>query len=323
MSEKLEAALEWLADGFVLTKLHGITRKGNCTCGGSCGKRAGKHPVYKDPHGEHAIRTPEQAEAEFGSGLFNLGLVTGTPNSLVVLDVDTDEGKQGQWSLEHLAAAHGWDDLTATRQHKTGGGGTQYLFSYKGPALKTALSTLGKPGNWKLGDPVPYPDLDFKAGDGGAFIVLPPSVSGKGLYEVLSDDPIQKAPSWLLKLCERQSDPEGREGTVKAPNAAYTAPPDAATAQRWDYYADCVVRDALEELKALQNSKTGWTMGIFKACCTVYEIANSPWNLLSVREAERMMRAALPRVTDGSDFDPTDPMGQAQRRTAGRGRPAP
>lgn len=310
MHEKLEAALDWLDQGYVLTKLHGLTKAGNCTCGGKCGKRAGKHPFYKDPHGENAIRTPEQAETEFGSGLYGLGLVTGTPNSLVVLDVDTDEGKQGRESLEHLAAAHGWDDLTATRQHKTGGGGTQFLFSYKGPALKTTLSVLG-------------PDLDFKAGDGGAFIVLPPSVSGKGLYEVLSDDPIQKAPSWLLKLCERQSDPAGREGTVKAPSKAYTAPPDAATAQRWDYYADCVVRDALEELKSLQHAKTGWTMGIFKACCTVYEIANSPWNLLSLREAERMMRASLPRVTDGSDFDPLTVMADAQRRTTGRGRPAP
>lgn len=310
MNDKVDAALEWLAEDYVLIKLHGITRKGNCTCGGGCGKRAGKHPFYKDPFGERAIRTPEQAEAEFGSGLYGLGLVTGTPNSLVVLDVDTDEGKQGRESLEHLAAAHGWDDLTATRQHKTGGGGTQFLFSYKGPALKTTLSALGA-------------DLDFKAGDGGAFIVLPPSVSGKGLYEVLSDDPIQKAPSWLLKLCERQSDPAGREGTVQAPKAAYTAPPDAATALRWDYYADRVVKGALDELEALQHQRSGWTMGIFKACCTVYEIANSPWNLLSVREAERMMRRSLPRVTDGTEFDPLDVMGQAQRRTAGRGRPVP
>src|SRR5688572_2133959 len=117
MSEKLTVALEWLEEGYILTKLHGITRNGNCTCGGiggGCGKRAGKHPVFKDPHGEQAIRTPEQAEAAFGSGLFNLGLVTGSPTGVVVLDVDTDEGKVGRDSLEALAAAHGWDDLTST-----------------------------------------------------------------------------------------------------------------------------------------------------------------------------------------------------------------
>jgi hypothetical protein len=310
MSEKLDAALEWLEDGYVLAKLHGLTRRGVCTCGKPCGKRAGKHPVFKDPHGEHAIRTPEQAEAAFSSGLYNLGLVTGSPTGIVVLDVDTDEGKVGRESLEKLAAAHGWDDLTATRQHRTGGGGTQFLFSYKGPVLKTTLSVLG-------------PDLDFKAGDGGAFIVLPPSRSAKGLYEVLSDDPIQKAPSWLLKLCERQTDPTGREGTVQASSVAWTAPPDGATAQRWDYYAERVIWEAREKLRDLQTAKSGWTMGIFSACCTIFEIANSPWNTVGVREAERLIRQVLPVVTDGSDFNPWDVVEQAKRRTAGKGRPAP
>jgi hypothetical protein len=309
-SEKLETAIEWLEDGFVLTQLHGMTRFGNCTCGGRCGKRAGKHPVRKDPHGEHAVRTPAQAEQAFGSGLFNLGLVTGSPTGVVVLDVDTDDGKQGRASLEALAAAHGWDDLTSTRQHRTGGGGTQYLFRHTGPALKTTLSTLGQ-------------DLDFKAGDGGAFIVLPPSRSAKGLYEVLSDDPIQKLPRWLLALCEKQGDPTGREGAVKPVSKAYTAPPDAATAIRWDFYADNVIEAALDNLKALQGQSTGWTMGIFKECCTVFEIVNSPWNTVSVREADRLIRRALPVVTDGSGFVPWDVVEQARKRTAGRGRPAP
>jgi hypothetical protein len=310
MSETLDAALEWLEDGYVLTKIHGITRNGNCTCARACGSRAGKHPVYKDPHGARAIRTPEQAEEEFRSGLFNLGLITGSPTGVVVLDVDTDSGKVGRESLEALAAVHGWDDLTSTRQHRTGGGGIQYLYRYSGPALKTSLSVLG-------------PDLDFKAGDGGAFIVLPPSRSAKGLYEVLSDDPIQEAPSWLLRLCEKQSDPEGREGTVQAAEGASMAPPDAATAQRWDFYAEWVIRGARDELKALQHARNGWTMGIFRSACTIFEIANSPWNTVSVREAERLIRQVLPVVTDGSDFDPWKPVEDARRRTAGRGRPTP
>lgn len=310
MSEKLAAAREWLADGYALTQIHGITRFGRCTCGGGCGKRAGKHPVRKDPHGEHAIRTPERAEEVFGSGLWNLGLITGTPNRIVVLDVDTDDGKQGHASLEKLAAAHGWDDLTSTRQHRTGGGGVQYLFKHQGPALKTTLSALG-------------PDLDFKAGDGGAFIVLPPSRSAKGEYEILSDDPIQKLPGWLLALCERQSAPEGRAGAVQPVRQAFTAPPDAATAVRWDFYAEKVIQGALEEMTALQTARSGWTMGIFKAACTVFEIANSPWNTVSVREAKRMIQRALPVVTDGTGYNTWGPVEQAERRTAGRGRPAP
>jgi hypothetical protein len=258
----------------------------------------------------NAIRTPEQAEAAFGSGLFNIGLVTGSPTGIVVLDVDTDEGKQGQESLERLAGANGWDALEGTRQHKTGGGGTQYLFTYKGPVLKTTLSALG-------------PDLDFKAGDGGAFVVLPPSRSGKGLYEVLSDDPIAKAPGWLLSLCEKQGAAEGRPGAVQGVTAAYTAPPDAATAQRWDFYAENVVTGARERLRALQTARSGWTMGIFKEACTIFEIANSPWNTIGIREAERSIRSALPTVTDGSGFDTWAVVEQARKRTAGRGRPAP
>jgi hypothetical protein len=310
MNDKLEAALGWIEEGYLLTKLHGLTRLGNCTCGTTCGKRAGKHPCFKDPHGEHAIRTPEQAEAAFAGGLFNIGLVTGSPTGVVVLDVDTDEGKKGRESLEALAAAHGWDDLESTRQHRTGGGGVQYLFRYRGPVLKTTLSVLG-------------PDLDFKAGDGGAFVVLPPSVSAKGEYEVLSDDPLQKAPGWLLKLCEKQSDPTGREGAVAVPRGAFMAPPDAATARRWDYYAETVVWEARQTLKDLQSAPSGWTMGIFAACCTIFEIANSPWNTISVREAKRLIRQALPNVTDGTGFDTWGPVEQAERRTAGRGRPAP
>lgn len=310
MSDKLDAALEWISEGYVLTKIHGLTKRGNCTCAGDCGKRVGKHPVFKDPHGEHAIRTPEQAEEAFRSGLYNIGLITGSPTGVVVLDVDTDAGKTGRDSLEALAAVHGWDDLTATRQHKTGGGGTQYLFRYEGTPLKTTLSVLG-------------PDLDFKAGDGGAFIVLPPSRSAKGDYEVLSDDPIQKLPRWLLALCDKQGDPTGRQGAVQAVQTPYMAPPDAATAVRWDFYADNVIREAQEALKALQLSPTGWTMGIFRQACTVFEIANSPWNTVSVREAERFLREALPAVTDGSGFRPWDVVEQARTRTAGRGRPVP
>lgn len=315
--EKLESAREWLEDGHVLAKIHGITKPGNCTCGRNCGSRAGKHPVFKDPHGEHAIRTMEDAEAAFSSGLYNVGLVTGSPTGVVVLDVDTDDGKQGQESLEALAAVHGWDDLTSTRQHRTGGGGVQYLYRYQGPALKTSLSVIGR-------------DLDFKAGDGGAFIVLPPSRSKKGLYEVLSDDPIQEAPSWLLGLCERLTDPTGRTGTVTVPSGpsaaaggGFMAAPDADTAQRWDFYAEWVIRSARDNLRALQAAPTGWTMGIFREACTIFEIANSPWNTVGQREAERLIRQVLPKVTDGSAFDPWEVVEQARRRTAGKGRPAP
>jgi hypothetical protein len=64
-------------------------------------------------------------------------------------------------------------------------------------------------------------------------------------------------------------------------------------------------------------------MGIFRACCTIFEIVNSPWNTISVKEGDRLIREVLPRVTDGSGFNPWDVVEQARRRTAGRGRPAP
>lgn len=309
-SEKLTAALEWLADGHTLTKLHGLTRDGDCTCARRCGGRAGKHPVYKDPHTTNAVRTPEQAEAAFRSGVYNLGLVTGTPSGVVVLDVDTDHGKRGQGSLNRLATVHGWDDLTATRQHRTGGGGTQYLFRHTGGALKTTLSELGA-------------DLDFKAGTGGAFIVLPPSVSAKGPYEVLTDDPIQPLPRWLLTLCPRQGEVVGA-GKPSAPGTgAYMAPPDAATGQRWDYYAEGIIEAELARLRDLQSQRTGWIKGIFGACCALYEVANSPWTTFGVREVERLIRKALPTVTDGSDFVPWVHVEAAKKRVGDQYRPVP
>jgi hypothetical protein len=106
----------------------------------------------------------------------------GRESGVWTLDVDPDNG--GDDALAKLLAEHG--ELPATRSHRTGSGGTHYLFTY--PDDFEVPNTAGKLG----------PGLDTK-GEGGC-IVAPPSVSAKGAYEVIDGrDPVP-APPWLLDM---------------------------------------------------------------------------------------------------------------------------
>ena len=58
MSERAELAVNYAKNGFRIVMLHGINKKGHCTCkqGANCAS-SGKHPIYKG-HFEQIPITP-------------------------------------------------------------------------------------------------------------------------------------------------------------------------------------------------------------------------------------------------------------------------
>lgn len=114
----------------------------------------------------------------------NIGIATGEPSGLWVLDID---GEEGEDSLKALEAAHG--ALPHTMEAHTGGGGRHLYF-----ALPQGLEISNSAG--KVGF-----KIDVR-GNGG-YVVAPPSIHKSGrkyAWSVDSADNMAMAPEWLLKM---------------------------------------------------------------------------------------------------------------------------
>lgn len=148
-----------------------------------------KRPLF--PWAPHQHRRAEEPEIR---GWFhrwpsaNVGIVTGTVSSLLVVDVDPLHG--GDQSLEALERAHGArpDTLAVT----TGGGGSHLYFQHPGGLVHNKVGLL--------------PGIDLR-GDGG-FVVAPPSVHPSGRRYAWRD-PARSVdmrpapmPPWLLRLVQ-------------------------------------------------------------------------------------------------------------------------
>ncbi|MEQ9811698.1 MAG: VapE family protein, partial [Azospirillaceae bacterium] len=115
-----------------------------------------------------------------------IGMPTGEPSRLIVLDVDVDSEKDldGQASLAALEAEYG--PLPATRTQRTPRGGTHHIFAWPGHEVSSSAGKLGR-------------GLDVR-GDGG-YVILAPSVNGDGgCYSTERDCEAVPAPDWLQKL---------------------------------------------------------------------------------------------------------------------------
>jgi len=126
----------------------------------------------------------------------NIGLATGRPSGLIVLDVDPRHG--GDETLLDLPP------LPHTVECLTGGGGRHVYLQWPGFAVRCRPNAFG-------------PGLDLKA-DGG-YVLLPPSVHPSGrryTWELSShpdDTPIAALPDWLLDMIRPAStSPEKSEG---------------------------------------------------------------------------------------------------------------
>ena len=140
----------------------------------------GFHDATSDP--EAVAKAFRPAHKRYG-----VGLATGDPLGLWVLDID---GEQGAASISALTARHG--RLPETLTARTGGGGWHLFFRM--PTDRDVRNTTSKVG----------PKIDTR-GTGG-YVILPPSPhpSGRAYGWMLDRGPGEiepaHAPAWLLDL---------------------------------------------------------------------------------------------------------------------------
>ena len=176
-----------------------------------CG--ADKRPLT--PHG-FKDATTEQAQIQEWWGRWPtalIGMPTGAPSRVFVLDIDIDpaSGKDGEASLAALMNER--PPLPDTVESLTPRGGRHLFFRHPGGTVPCSASKIG-------------PDLDIR-GDGG-YVVLPPSClpDGRAYHWEGSSDPdegsrVAAAPDWLLALVtgpskarEAPASPGGTDGAT-------------------------------------------------------------------------------------------------------------
>ncbi len=160
----------------------------------------------------------------------NIGIATGGPDRLVVLDVD---GPDGQASLAKLEAEHGAIGPTLTvRSGRDGGGSHLYFRCPDALDLKAIHSTVSQVGA----------HLDQRAG--GGHVVAPASKHASGRIYAFEDPtvPVKELPSWLYELMVRTR-PKGKKKNAAPPSKKKATPPPGGKAgggQGGDVFARAV-----------------------------------------------------------------------------------
>lgn len=222
MRHLLDAALGYADRGWAVFPLHGIVN-GACTCGrGECSS-PGKHPLVRRGLYEATSEVPQIHTWWRQWRMANIGIATGQPSGIVVIDVDLPTAVT---SLGRIA-----DKLAPTLTGLTGGGGLHLLYRARS-AERLRNRASGLPG---------MPDLagiDLR-GDGG-YVVAPPSVHRSGnAYSWL--DPtreLRATPAWL----KDEERPAVRTGPVSPTAFEGDGTP----------YGLAVLRDEIDRLRAAQ-----------------------------------------------------------------------
>ena len=132
--------------------------------------KGGFHTATKDPR---AI-----VQAFHRPGAESIGMPTGMPSGLIVIDVDVRPNLSGMAWLDENREA-----LPQTRTHKTRSGGLHLIFKRpEGVVIRNSASRVA-------------PGVDVR-GDGG-YVILPPSPG----YTVADQTEPADMPRWLIKAC--------------------------------------------------------------------------------------------------------------------------
>lgn len=185
---------------------------GGCSCfrKASCDS-PGKHPLFR---GWQQEATSERERILAWARRFpraNVGVATGAPSGIVVLDVDPRHG--GSEALEELQARHG--PLPETVEVLTGGGGRHLYFQHPGVSVPNKAGIA--------------PGVDIR-GDGG-FVVGPGSLHASGGrydFEVShgpEDVPLAPLPPWLLEALHRGGGASSNGKAHRSPMAALAKGP--------------------------------------------------------------------------------------------------
>lgn len=256
---KILQLMRYLSRGWALVPLHdtggatGPVPGVPCSCqlGTEC-RSPGKHPRAKEwQRPEHLVFTPEQLRATLTARPgCNWGLATGIISGVWALDYDpkavTDPAAAGV-VLAMLAGVPTW-------QQRTGSGGAHWLFTLPPDFVPNNSAKRLPPG---------FDVRGARAGEvSGGQIVLAPSVSGVGAYEVLHDGDVLPAPAALLDLV-RPAPPR-----TPSPQQAFTA----LSADAIGAYISAGINGELAELRGTQvrRNDRAW-----KAAARCIELANT------------------------------------------------
>jgi putative DNA primase/helicase len=245
--ELLEWAVKYAQHGWRVIPVRWLAPDGTCACprGADCASPA-KHPVHDDwpevstcdPLEVANWWRPEPSEgiAREWFPYANIGVVTGTKSNIFVLDVDTYAG--GSQTLAAYERRNG--DLPETRVHSTGRGGTHYIWQHPGFDVRnSSKKVLGR-------------GLDIRGENG--FIVMPPSVSAGGPYELNPAHDIDPAPApeWFLGILRDYN--KGQNGS----SISGSTPSEATGAAR--RYAEAAVAAEAERMRDAQEGERNDTL---------------------------------------------------------------
>ena len=228
---KLSRALRYASNGLAVLPLHTI-RGGRCDCSlaAKC-DHPGKHP--RTPNGVKDASTDRKTIKSWWNSWpdANIGIATGRPSNIFVLDVDGDIGKA---SLKVLKAKHG--HLPKTVTVRTGKGRHLY-FRCDSARVRNSVGRLGE-------------GIDVR-GDGG-YVVAGGSVHVSGVeYEFfhqrgLDEIGIAASPDWLLGLVHKDL-----SNRIETTEAANIDPIPEGKLDRARSYADSAL---LRELERVANA---------------------------------------------------------------------
>lgn len=207
---------------------------------------------------DHATADAPVLRNLFAREGLNLGVATGAPSGVWVLDLDVKDGARGLETLAALEARHG--GIEGAWRSRTPSGGYHLWFSCS--------------EGWRIGCRVGVlPGLDVR-GDGG-FIVAPPSRLATGAYSWIASPPCvlpATAPAWLLNLVAPPPPPCISRVIISA----------WAGSERLRRYAAVALERELERVE--RAGPGARNAALFQASCALGSLAGA--GLLSLELAE-------------------------------------
>lgn len=263
-------------------------------------ERKGKRPMVRN--GFHAASTsPDSVRHDFAGRPALIGAPTGVASGIVVIDTDPPSGEDSLFDLQSEIG-----DLPQTFTVKTARGGFHRYFR----AWPGSTSSAGKLGQ----------NIDVR-GEGG-YVILPPSVG----YEVVDATPPAELPDRYKELVTRRP-------AAEAPQAPehpdFLTPADLDTGDR---YVTSILDGIVTRLAEMQKlakpdprdyQGPPWDQTVYNECCTVLELANSPWNRLDAETGLNLILDNAPRDIGFGEEQITDKWRSAVNKVGAKGRPRP
>ncbi len=306
-TELLERATAYAKAGHYVVQLHYVADDGGCSCN-EPGRLDPRHAIGKHPVRKGWQKLPQMSPAdvfsiwgEEGSRPWNVGLATG--HAFFALDFDPDKAKEGAPEFAERVQA---DHEPATI---TGSGGLHWFFALPDFEIGGSSGRLPK---------------GFDVRGIGGQVVVAPSVSAKGPYISTSDIPeIHEAPEYLLDLVRPLTEaPEISESDRKEYDSL-----SGEKRARVDRYVNRAVSRIEGKLRDLRDvpidEPPHWDETVFKLACDLLEIARSPWNGYSEKDAYASLFSNAPRDGGFDDTRVNKKFESAVQKTAGKSRPAP